>query len=518
MNHKKRVLSSAVLQALGAGIIATLPAVPALAQDQTVQKVERIEVTGSNIRRVEGESALPVQIITRDDIEKTGAFTTEQLVQTLSVSNNNYNPVPAAASGATTGGISPISLRGLGSQRTLVLINGRRTAAYGTITDSVSVDVNNIPLAAIDRIEILKDGASAIYGSDAIAGVVNFILRRDYQGAEATVRYAGPEHKGGESTRVEGAAGFGDLARDRYNVLLVGSYERDKALFGGQRDFSRSGVNVGALNDVTSGNTFPANIVLPDGRTFNPMAPANCAPSVNDPLFPPTRCRYDPSPFVTLTPDTKRGSIYAAGHFALTSNWDLYGEASYAKSEQRFVIQPVPISDQFALPPTHPLFNVAPYNGFDTIVLHSTSPYYPTQYIQGITSGATPDVLVRYRSFGTGNRDLTDIAEQPRVVVGLQGSAFNWDLDAAYLHSESKLREQVNGGYPSLNAILPLLNSGQVNFFGPNTAAVQALLDATQFHGDAYTVKNRLDSVTAKGSRDLMQLRSGALAVAVGGE
>src|ERR1700682_3371464 len=115
MNHKKRILSSAVLQALGAGIIATLPAVPALAQDQPAQQVERTEVAGSNIRRVEGESALPVQIITRDDIEKPGAFTTEQLLQTLSVANNNGNLVAAAASGATTGGISTISLRGLGS-------------------------------------------------------------------------------------------------------------------------------------------------------------------------------------------------------------------------------------------------------------------------------------------------------------------------------------------------------------------------------------------------------------------
>src|SRR5258708_20672978 len=151
MNQKKRVISSAVVQALGAGIIGTLPAVPAVGQDQTAQKVERIEVPGSNIRRVEGESALPVQIITRDDIEKTGAFTTEQLLQTLSVANNNNNLVAAAASGATTGGISTISLRGLGSQRTLVLINGRRTPPYGTITDSVSVDGNNVPPPPLDR-------------------------------------------------------------------------------------------------------------------------------------------------------------------------------------------------------------------------------------------------------------------------------------------------------------------------------------------------------------------------------
>jgi iron complex outermembrane receptor protein len=515
MNRKAKRITVAVLQAIGWGFVASPLCTPALAQQ--AQRVEKIEVTGSNIKRIEGETPLPVQIITREDIERSGAVTTEQLMQTIAVANNNNNLVAAAASGASTGGISTISLRGLGSYRTLVLVNGRRLAAYGTITDSVSVDVNNIPLAAIDRVEILKDGASAIYGSDAIAGVVNFILRRDFQGAEASVRYAYPEDRGGAITRVDATAGFGDLARQRFNVLVVGSYERDKPLFGRDREFARSGINVGANNDVTSGNTFPANIVLPNGATRNPLAP-NCDPSVVSPLFPATLCRFDPSPYVTLVPDAKRGSLYAAGRFALTPNWELYGEASYAKTEQQFVIQPVPLSDQFALPPNHPLFNVAPYNGFNTIVLRPTSPYYPADFIRGLTGGATPDVLVRYRAFAAGLRDLTDIVEQPRVVAGIQGNAWSWDLDAAYLHTESKLRERVNGGYPSLNAILPLLNSGQVNFFGPNTPEVQALIDATNFRGDAYEVTNKMDSFAAKGSRELMNMAGGPLALALGAE
>ncbi len=102
--------------------------------------------------------------------------------------------------------------------------------------------------------------------------------------------------------RLLGTTGYGELARDRFNVLLVGSYQKDEALYGRQRDFARSGINEGALNDTSSGNTFPANIVLPDGRTLNPAAP-DCAPSVVSPLFPPTRCRYDPSPEVSLAPE-----------------------------------------------------------------------------------------------------------------------------------------------------------------------------------------------------------------------
>src|SRR5215211_4764317 len=129
MHTESRLLARAVACALG------IIAAPTLAQQ--AQKVEKIEVTGSNIKRLEGETALPVQIITREEIEKTGATTAEQFLQTLSVAMSNNNNTAATNSGAATGAISSVSLRGLGSNRTLVLVNGRRMPAYGTITDSV---------------------------------------------------------------------------------------------------------------------------------------------------------------------------------------------------------------------------------------------------------------------------------------------------------------------------------------------------------------------------------------------
>jgi iron complex outermembrane receptor protein len=430
------------------------------------------------------------------------------------VSNNNNTA--ATNSGSATGAISSVSLRGLGSNRTLVLVNGRRMPAYGTITDSVSVDVNTIPLAAVERIEILKDGASAVYGSDAIAGVINFILRKDFQGAEFAVKHSQPQDSGGRSTRVDGTIGFGDLARDRYNVLVVGSYQEDTRLFGRDRPFSSVGIFPGANNDTTSGNSFPANIILPDGRTLNPGAPNNCAPGVSSPLFPPTRCRYDPSGEVSLLPDAKRWNLYSSGRYALSNAWELYGELSYAHGEQTTQIQAAPISDQFPLPPTHPLYNLPPYNGNSTLVLSPTSPYYPADLIRAATGGETPDVLVRYRTTAIGFRSITDTVKQPRLVVGLQGSAWGWDVDTGYLHVESELTERVNHGYPSLIALLPLLNSGRVNFFGPNTPDVQAQLEATQYLGTAYKVKNTVDSFTAKGSRDFYTLAGGALAGAFG--
>src|SRR6185369_1595667 len=146
--------------------------------------LQRVEITGSSIKRVDAETALPVQVIQREEIKATGAQTVEELLLTVSAATSNGVISPTMAAGATTGGIASASLRGLGGTRTLILINGRRVSSFGAIGDSVSVDVNSIPIAAIERVEVLKDGASSVYGSDAIAGVINFVLRRHVRGGE----------------------------------------------------------------------------------------------------------------------------------------------------------------------------------------------------------------------------------------------------------------------------------------------------------------------------------------------
>jgi iron complex outermembrane receptor protein len=511
-------ISLAVASAIGAMSCA----LPAAAQEQP-QALDRVEVTGSSIRRVQGETALPVTIITREDIQRSGVSNVEQLVQRLSAASSAGNLVSSAASGATTGGLSGISLRGLTSLRTLVLINGRRVSPYGIgfTGDSVSVDVNSIPLAAIERVEILRDGASAVYGSDAIAGVVNFILRKDFRGLEVSAEYGQAEGKTPASYRASAAYGIGDLNKDRFNVFGVVSYVKEEALFGRDRKFARSGINEETLNDTTSGNTFPANIFIPvgNGLSRNPAAPACPGPyAILDPLFPPNRCRFDPSPLVTLLPDTERIGLFLSGRYQLTNNMELFAEASYNRGKQNTVIQPVPISDQFALPPNNPLFGVNPYNGFSTIVLRPTSPFYPTQYIQSQTGGGTPDVLVRYRAAVNGNRDINDESTAPRLAFGLRGNGAGWDYETAFLYSSSSVKENVNGGYPSLSRILPILNSGQVNFFGPNTPAIDAALRATNFTGQAFENSSSLISLGGKGSRELFAMQGGNASLAVGGE
>ena len=493
------------------------PTEHALAQEDADAVPEEIVVTGSRIRRTD-EGALPVQTITQQDIQRTGVTNSEQFLQTLAVAvQGNTNTVTASGAGVASGGVSSASLRGLGSQRTLVLVNGRRLSGGGTITDSTSVDVNSIPLAAVERVEVLKEGASAVYGSDAIAGVINFILRQDYEGAEVTANY-GDTSDGGAVRKVNGVVGFGNLAEEGYNALFVASWQDEEALFGRQRGFADSSINVAAENDGTSGNSFPANVASVDGTVNgNPLAP-NCAPSVTSPFFGPDVCRYDPAPFLGLLPDSERTSVYGAFRYALSENITAFVEASYSRNKMDFVIQPVPLSDQFTLPENHPLFDQEPYNGFATVLLQPSSPYYPTEWVVGQTGGATPDLLVRYRSVVTGNREWTDTIEQPRATLGLEGDIGEWNFDVGLMWSETKLEEVFHNGAPSYERILPILNSGRVNFFGENTPEVLAEIDAAQFRGEAYSTKTSIASIAASATRELMDLPAGPLALAFGAE
>jgi iron complex outermembrane recepter protein len=193
-----------------------MSAFPVFAQ----QQLDKVEITGSNIRRVDSESSSAVQTVTREEIERSGKGSVAQLLQTLAV--DNQGSVPTTFGNGFAAGASGISLRGLGAASTLVLVNGRRIAPYGLADDGQKVfsDLNMIPLEAVDRIEILKDGASAIYGSDAIAGVVNVILRRDFTGTVAKASYGSSAYGDGAEKRVAITHGFGNLETDKYNILL----------------------------------------------------------------------------------------------------------------------------------------------------------------------------------------------------------------------------------------------------------------------------------------------------------
>ncbi|MBI3887279.1 MAG: TonB-dependent receptor, partial [Opitutae bacterium] len=196
-----KILRTALLAGAGFSLLAApgLAQAPGAPADDKTVKLEKFIVTGSNIPTTETAAearTFPVQTIDRRAIESSGLFNTVELLQKTALSNGGSVPFTNNATGFTPGGAST-SLRGLGPEATLVLINGRRVAPYpvGNGGTTAFVDLNSIPLNAIERIEILKDGASATYGADAVAGVVNIILRRDFNGAIANVSVGNTTNK-----------------------------------------------------------------------------------------------------------------------------------------------------------------------------------------------------------------------------------------------------------------------------------------------------------------------------------
>ncbi|HEY6927340.1 MAG TPA: TonB-dependent receptor [Steroidobacteraceae bacterium] len=500
--------------------------------------LDEVIVTGSSIKRINAETALPVEVLRRDDIARTGATNTEELFRQISAASSAGATVAAQGTGNLTGGISTISLRGLGSSRTLVLINGQRAAVYGGGSIGVagnSVDISSIPIAAIERVEILRDGASAVYGSDAIAGVVNFILRSNFRGLDVTGTAGTPTRKGGgQQENVSLYGGLGDLVNDRYNAGIGVNFQHFAPLMGAARAFATR-YSPGYGNDVTSSFAFPANVAIPAARgggTRNPMVP-NCGPdSLADVNFP-TQCRFDNSPFDSLQPEMNKVSFMLNGHAALTSTSQLYTDDSFSQVRTRTTVQPVPLSYQNPLlagnpyiaylrnllATQYPTYNnkaVAPGTG--AFLLPPTSPYYPAAWAAANNVGGQPLNLI-YRDFANGLRNTLDTANTVRLVGGVKGDSGGWDYDASLLYSQIQVTENLESGYPLYSKIMPLLDQGNINPFGPTSDpnALAAAQDAV-FRGQDFKSKTSVTSLNGRISRELVQLPAGPLAAAAGGE
>ncbi|MCZ2134864.1 MAG: TonB-dependent receptor [Burkholderiales bacterium] len=418
-------------------------------QPQQPQKVEKVEVTGSNIKRTDVETVAPVDVITREQIEKSGQPTIAEVLRNVPAnSGNSYNE---SFSNSFAPGASGISLRGLGQKTTLVLINGRRTAGYGFAQNlqDTFVDLNSIPSSAVERIEVLKDGASAIYGSDAIAGVVNVILRKDYKGIEAS---GGVGTAAGKNDyRFSLTGGFGDLGKDKYSVLGVFDYyKRDlvmlsdtdfgasrdtRGLYGGGRNYvSLTGLgtwqqytNTGAAtqnfravdNCAAMGGTVMTGPQAAAAGLINlstNQSAANIAALTARAAATNTFCTYDQNKAITAVPSTERYGFLGRATVEISPNLQGYAELglSEVKSFQVF---------------TQPFFN--------TTALTQTSvglrPFsYTVNFAPGV--GGNPfSTLARYTGAlnDMGTRDTAIKSDTYRVLAGLKWTAGNWDGDSA---------------------------------------------------------------------------------------
>jgi iron complex outermembrane receptor protein len=363
-------------------------------------------VTGSNIKRIDGETALPVQVIGIEEITRSGATNAMEVMNLISANNSAGNVSVGNVIGATTFSNQTASLRGLGGSSTLVLVNGKRLGTFsGGVNGAEGVNLAAIPFAALERVEVLKDGASAVYGSDAIGGVINFILRQDFTGVDATAWYGQPTRSGGgEQYQLMGTVGWGDLTKDKWNAFFSANYSEQKSLLQKDRDFSATSYLPDINLNTTSGQTFPGFIST--GNIGNPGFP-NCDPSI----VIGTRCRFDPSRYdgVEGIPTTKQLNLFGSARYQINADWQAYLTGLYSKQETRFIIQPNPFSDQ--------IFTTSTPSGASEILLPPTSPFYPHQLAQ--QAGVDGELLnVRYRCVECGNRDTTDTNEAYQIVAG----------------------------------------------------------------------------------------------------
>ena len=472
---KPNLLNRALMLAFGG----SLALGAGLAQGQDSQ---RIEITGSSIKRVDAEGALPVTVVTKEDIARSGVSNTEELMQTISSIGSLNGVFNATGAGSSTAGQATISLRGLSGSRTLVLVNGRRIAAgFNGASQSSAVNVNNIPLAAIERVEVLKDGASSIYGSEALAGVVNFILTKEFQGVDIGVKYGQPTRSGGgENKQASIVAGFGNLAKDRFNVTLSASLDKENALFAADRGFAKSGNNfpytvAGATGQgniegwFNPGTGSAANGTWVEGTRVtgfgnspgagygNPLAAQDKCADIN--MFKnPTNsakgapyCTFDSNAFVGLVPEREATNLTLNGAFRVSDALELFGDALFTKSTviQRF--QPSPLRRDFMT--SDGQFQT---QGVDPVLLvqPGTAAYtFATDYLRAQGFGSQVDananlpLAVTARVFDFGSRTNKDKTEQSRLVLGARGEVAGQSYELAYSDNKYELSGSVPDGY-----------------------------------------------------------------------
>ena len=510
---QRKSLARALAQAMGLGAALSVAATAALAQQ--AQKVEKIEVTGSNIKRVDTETAAPVQIITREEIERTGKTTITELLRALP-QNFTGGLNDLTGSNSFSSGASTISLRGLGSTATLVLLNGRRIAPYGladpNFGQSAITNLDAFPLDVVDRVEILKDGASAIYGSEAVAGVVNIILRKDYKGAQVSGQYSINRDSEYQSWRATGTIGFGDLARDRYNAFInlehfdrptttlqdVEKYVvypqlRDSGYATG-RHFSSSfaGSYLNAIYDpVTLGGAFALSFKPPGQQ---PTAAQCAAGAIKDAA---NVCRFDLVPRTIVEPESKRDSFYSRGQYEFANGMTAFGELGYTKIKTTYWGNPQVYGD------------FGPWYNASTQTLVSLPEVLPASHPNNPFGEPT---LYRHRFVEVGNTDQVSQSDNWRGVAGIRGTFRSWDWESAILYSKNEV-EVTNLNQIRASALTSGVLNGTYNFFNPTSGAItpdQLRLNSVDRAESSFTIWD------LKASGELMQMQGGPLAMAAG--
>jgi len=474
----------------------------ALAQDadaspeSSARTLETVSVTGSRIKRTDVEAALPITIIQKTEIEAQGITSAEQLLQFLNIASNGSDNLAANAGIAPAdlrgnNGVSGANLRGQGADATLVLLNGRRVATHGL--RGQAVDLNSIPFAAIDRVEVLRDGASAVYGTDAIGGVINFITRSDYRGITVNAGFDVTQEGGGNVYTYSVLGGIGDLDEDGWNVWGTLNYRENEILLGTDRDFSNTfQPNRGLSPDTrgtpfatvtnTAGGLITGTLVDPDGgvgqalvNTLNLPGGPGCEAG-GDMMGPygyqlwgvansKYACAWDyPAAQVMQQPQE---SLQALGRatFKISDNHRFYAEAmgSRVESNRQFEAQQITSSatdSPSTLGPDtwYPLTDYT-RETYD-MIYNALADYFGTA---NLVYGN--DIAYRWRCEICGPRQIKTTTKAYRLLAGFEGSIGSWDYDIGLSRASSESESVLGSGYYFTPGFKAALGSGYLNPF-----------------------------------------------------
>ncbi|MCH8501471.1 MAG: TonB-dependent receptor [Aliidiomarina sp.] len=424
-------LAKSIRLALMFGATATAMTGIASAQDQeqeeeAAERVERIQVTGSRIQRTDMEGALPVTVIDRQSIELSGEISAADLIRNTTFNSaGSFRP----QSGSSAQGVSQVNMRGLGASRTLVLVDGRRL----TMSPSTgsSQDLNSIPMGAIERIEILSDGASAVYGSDAIGGVINVITRRDFNGAELTLGRGEVSVPSDGGDRENGSAVFG-ASSDTTSVIGGVSWNKREIIF------------ENAYPWVQPGSSIYGNNWRPASEAVFREVPGGCA---EDNFFNITvsgleRCQFNFNATNANEASTANEALFVKVQHDINNDWRLYSNANIARTSSFGRYAPAPDSNIFYSGLATPADS---YNNPTNPNAWMYDPRNPNSVAFDPSVGDPQDVFFYHRFAAMGNRDSEVDNENVDFLVGAEGRVGGFDLDFGVRRVRNKTSDIGNG-------------------------------------------------------------------------
>lgn len=565
--HRNRSAWFAIIAtaAVASTALAQTASAPADEKSDQPIKLEKYIVTGSLIKRIADEGSTPIDVYTPQQLESQGVTSVEQMVMQLNVNGNSIDNLASnsdvVSSGTSRGfnGVTAANLRLQGSNATLVLLNGRRVA-QAALGGAGVVDLNSIPFEAIKRVEVLKDGASSVYGTEAIGGVINFILRDDYQGLMVKSGVDVTQEGGGNIYRFSALAGYGDLNKDHYNVMAaltvsksqllkgierswVNTQQPDRGLSADTRGTPYATLNgISTLKSVLSGASNSSFVDPTIGglsvSTVNTLILQGPSAYAGTGMFPydyqlwstaaaKYGATFDTGAAAALQQPLTNKNLVTSGKYKLGDNIFTL-EGVFGRSDSEKVFSPSQLTSSTAANTTNPLgqtvanplFNLAyPSTGAD---YNNVFNVLVAQFPQLAGNYGLP-MPMRWRFYPAGNRQYATHTKTWRVLASAEGPLSflkDWDYRTGLSRSSSTSYSVLSSGYYYTQGFANLINTGVLDPFSfTQTASAMSQLQTfsaagVHLYGGTYTT----DEFDFTASGPVWKLPAGMLQAAIGGD